>query len=269
MVHRRADGGRASIGRRYRDGMRTPDDIVDFLVGFACRQASEVVATPGGVAVRHRDFPASYNNNRILVREAVRPAELLAAADEVMKDLDYRVIVFLDDEPGRAFEAAAVAAGYRPHPLVAMRFDGPVPPASEIPVESLELSVMFETLRKEWRHDEPELPEDEVEQLATRVRERFKGADEVHFLAVLKEGEPVSWADFYRHQGVAQIEYVTTLPPHRGRCYSTAVMREALRRAEGCDTVFLFADGDDWPQNWYGRLGFTPVGRFHEYVRTT
>ncbi|QUQ71103.1 GNAT family N-acetyltransferase [Kutzneria sp. CA-103260] len=247
--------------------MRTPDDIVDFLVAFACRQASEVIPVPGGVAVRHRDFPVSYNNNRILVRETVEPAELLAAADEVMRDLDYRVIVFLDDEAGRAFEGSALAAGYRPHPLVAMRFEGETSPAPAVPVESLELPVMVEMLRKEWRADEPELPEDEVGQLATRVRERHKGADEVHFLAVRQDGEPVSRADFYRRQAIAQIEYVTTLPAYRGRGYSTAVMREALRRARGCDTVFLFADGDDWPQNWYGRLGFAPVGRFHEYVR--
>lgn len=249
--------------------MRTPDDIVDFLIGFACRQASDVVDVPGGVAVRHRDYPASYNNNRVLVRGAAEPAELLAAADGVMADLDYRVIVFLDDEPGRAFEGAAVEAGYRPHPLVAMRFEGKTPPESGIPVVALELSVMIEALRTKWRADEPELPEDEVEQLATRVAERCKGAEEVHFLAVTAEDEPVSWADFYRHQGIAQIEYVTTLPAHQGRGYSTAVMRAALRRANGCETVFLFADGDDWPQNWYGRLGFTPVGRFHEYVRTT
>ena len=244
-------------------------DIVDFLVGFACRQASDVVEVPGGVAVRHRDFPTSYNNNRLLIRDAVEPAELLAAADDVMRDLDYRVIVFLDDEPGQAFAEAAAAAGYKPQELVVMRFEGNTPPAPAIRVESLELPVVIEALRREWRADEPELPEDEVEQLATRVRERRKGADEVHFLAVCHEGEPVSWADFYRHQGIAQIEYVLTLPGHQGSGYSTAVMHEALRRAQGCETVFLFADGQDWPQNWYGRLGFTPVGRFHEYVRTT
>jgi len=260
---------RTPLGRRYRGGMRTPEDIVDFLVGFACRQACDVIDVPGGVAVRHRDFPASYNNNRILVREAVDAAELLATADEVMKDLDYRVIVFLDDEPGRAFEPAAVAAGYRPHPMVVMRFEGSTPPEPVIRVESVALPVMVEAQRRMWRADEPELPAEEVEQLATRIGERRKGAEEVHFLAVLHDGVPVSWADFYRHRGIAQIEYVLTLPGRQGQGYSTAVMREALRRAEGCDTVFLFADGEDWPQNWYGRLGFTPVGRFHEYVRTT
>ena len=249
--------------------MRTPDDIVDFLIAFACRQASDVVDVPGGVAVRHREFPASYNNNRLLIRDVAEPAALLAAADEVMRDLDYRVVVVLDDEAGKALEPAAVAAGYRPHPLVAMRFEGELPPAPEIPVESLELPVMIEALRKEWRADEPDLPEDEVEQLATRVRARLKGADEVRFLAVLRDGEPVSWADFYRHQGIAQIEYVLTRTAYRGRGYSTAIMHEGLRRAQGCETVFLFADGADWPQNWYGRLGFTPVGRFHEYARTT
>lgn len=249
--------------------VRTPDDIVDFLVGFACRQATDVVEVPGGVAVRHREFPASYNNNRLLITEPADPAAVLAAADEVMHDLDYRVIVFLDDEAGASFEPAAREAGYEPHPLVAMRFEGETPPAPEIPVEILDVETMIEALRREWRTDEPGLPEDEVEQLATRVRERRKGAGEVRFLGVIRDGEPVSWTDFYRHNGIAQIEYVKTRPDHRGHGYSTAILCEALRRAKACDTVFLFADAADWPQNWYGRLGFAPVGRFHEFVRTT
>jgi len=249
--------------------MRTPAEIVDFLVGFSCRQATDVIEVPGGVAVRHRDFPASYNNNRVLVRDAVEPAELLAAVDEVMADLDYRVIVFLDDEPGQAFAPAAEQAGYAPHQLVPMRFEGAVPPAPSVRVEALKLPVMIEALRRNWRADEPELPEDEVEQLAARIAVRRQGADEVHFLGVVADGRPVAWADLYQHHGVAQIEYVLTVPGHQGRGYSTAIMREALRLARDCDTVFLFADGVDWPQHWYGRLGFTPVGRFHEYVRTT
>ncbi len=242
---------------------------MDFLVGFACRQATDVVEVPGGVAVRHREFPASYNNNRLLIREPADPAAVLAAADEAMRDLDYRVIVFLDDDTGAAFEPAAREAGYEPHPLVAMRFEGEIPPPPEIPVESLDLPVMIEALRREWRADEPGLPETEVEQLATRIRERCKGAEEVRFLGVVKDGVPVSWADFYRHKGIAQIEYVKTTPDHRGHGYSTAILRAALRRAEGCETVFLFADAADWPQNWYGRLGFAPAGRFHEFARTT
>ncbi|GAA3436104.1 GNAT family N-acetyltransferase [Kutzneria kofuensis] len=249
--------------------MRTPAEIVDFEIGFACRQATDVVDVPGGVAVRHREFPFSYNNNRLLIREVVDPATLLAAADDVMRDLDYRVIVFLDDEPAQAFGRVAVEAGYKEQPLVVMRFEGEIPPAPSVPVVSLELPVMIEALRKKWRADEPWLPAEEVEQLATRVRDRRKGADEVHFLGVVRDNEPVSWADLYRQQGIAQIEYVMTLPAHQGRGYSTAVMHEALRRVHDCDTVFLFADAVDWPQNWYGRLGFTPVGRFHEYVRTT
>jgi GNAT superfamily N-acetyltransferase len=248
--------------------MRTPRDIVDFEIAFASRQATDVIEVPGGVAVRHRDFPASYNNNRVLVRDAVEPAELLAAVDEVMADLDYRVIVFLDDEPGQAFSPAAVQAGYTPHELVPMRFEGAVPAAPSVRVEPLKLPVMIEALRRNWRADEPDLPDDEVEQLAARIAARQHGADEVYFLGVVADGRPVAWADLYLHQGVAQIEYVLTLPGHQGRGYSTAIMREALRRAKDCDTVFLFADGVDWPQHWYGRLGFTPVGRFHEYVRT-
>src|SRR4051794_9316077 len=151
MVHRRVVPGHVCAGPRYRGRMRTPVDIVDFEIAFACRQATDVIEVPGGVAVRHRDFPASYNNNRLLIRDAADPAALLAAADEVLADADHRLLVFLDDAPGMAFEQAALAAGYRGNPLVVMRFDGEIPPAPTIPVEELELPVMIETMRRKWR----------------------------------------------------------------------------------------------------------------------
>jgi predicted N-acetyltransferase YhbS len=36
----------------------------------------------------------------------------------------------------------------------------------------------------------------------------------------------------------------------------------AAAREAGADFVFLVADADDWPKEWYARLGFEPIGRY-------
>jgi hypothetical protein len=48
------------------------------------------------------------------------------------------------------------------------------------------------------------------------------------------------------------------------------VVRHALELAleDGCEFVFLRADQSDWPVEWYGRLGFRPLGRQHVFSKT-
>jgi hypothetical protein len=41
----------------------------------------------------------------------------------------------------------------------------------------------------------------------------------------------------------------------------------ALRAAEGHAFVFLVTDAEDWPQNYYRRLGFEPVGIESRFLR--
>ena len=68
---------------------------------------------------------------------------------------------------------------------------------------------------------------------------------------------------------VAQLESVATLRPHRERGFAAAAVGAALIAARewGAELVALVADGDDWPQVWYSRLGFTPVAHHVAYVR--
>jgi predicted GNAT family acetyltransferase len=82
--------------------------------------------------------------------------------------------------------------------------------------------------------------------------------------------EIVSWADLYVAQGVGQVEDVATKEEHRGKGYASAVVLRAAEeaRAEGADLVFLVADGDDWPKELYGKLGFDTVGRLTKFFLT-
>ncbi len=58
-----------------------------------------------------------------------------------------------------------------------------------------------------------------------------------------------------------------TLEPFRGRGLSRAVVSAALEAAAPHDFVFLVADADDWPQDFYRRLGFDQVGIESRFLR--
>jgi hypothetical protein len=36
----------------------------------------------------------------------------------------------------------------------------------------------------------------------------------------------------------------------------------------GDELTFLVADEGDWPKEWYARLGFEPIGRRYELLRS-
>jgi GNAT superfamily N-acetyltransferase len=67
----------------------------------------------------------------------------------------------------------------------------------------------------------------------------------------------------------AAVESVLTEPSARRRGAADAVLRRALQLASGagCDLVVLQAAALDWPQHWYARRGFAPVGRSWDVVR--
>jgi ribosomal protein S18 acetylase RimI-like enzyme len=92
---------------------------------------------------------------------------------------------------------------------------------------------------------------------------------ETRFFAAIVDGEPVSWADLYLADGVAQVEDVATLEAYRNRGLASAVVTAAVRAAEeaGAELIFLVADEDDWPKELYVRLGFEAIGRVHDFVR--
>jgi hypothetical protein len=48
------------------------------------------------------------------------------------------------------------------------------------------------------------------------------------------------------------------------------VVESALQAsiADRDELTFVVADEGDWPKDWYGRLGFEPVGRRYELLRT-
>jgi len=91
------------------------------------------------------------------------------------------------------------------------------------------------------------------------------------FFAAYEGDEVVAYTDLYQDEPDAQIEDVATAPEHRNRGHASAVVLRAVEEAHaaGADFVFLVADEQDWPKEWYGKLGFDVVGRYYKFILPT
>ena len=257
------------------------DLALAFQRSFARRQAHQVIDVPGGCCVLDPRYPASYHHNRLIISGRPTADEIIAAAEATLggSGLGHRMLVIEDDVHGTACAQALAAAGYQHESNLVMRHPGggtgrPADPAIRVgPVSVADLS---QATHDEWRANLPDADESVLTQLVARRATLADGADQVQFLAVRDpDGRVLSHADLYLHPAaegpgrVAQIEDLVTGAEHTGHGYAGAILAEALRLAEdaGCDLVFLVADGDGWPQHWYRRLGFAPIGRFHGFIR--
>ncbi|MEU9716254.1 GNAT family N-acetyltransferase [Streptomyces sp. NPDC047976] len=252
--------------------------VTAFLSGFARRQAERTLRLPGGFAVFDDRFADSWSHNQVVVeRAAVEPAALPGLVDEAMGERPFRIVSVLDDGFGRACAEHLLRAGYRHSTYLVMLHTAPAPgpPADGgRAVGEVDLEAIREPLAASWRIALPQAGEEVVRMLVDRHATRHRGAEQVRLLgARARNGDVAAWTDLYLEPGlgIAQIEDLMTAVDHRRRGHADAVLTAALRRAAdaGCGTRFLTADADDWPRHWYGRRGFTVIGRCHGFERVT
>jgi len=219
-----------------------------------------------GVAVYDDRIPKRYDSNYLLV-ETVPPG---TAAEELAADARAhgRPMIFFRDERS----AEPLVAGFR---ALGWRLDRHVfmvqheAPSRDAPVD-LVRELAAEALRAPRRRlieDFPWAQPDVLEQLHEAKRLIAERVD-TRFLGIVVDGEVVAYADLYLEPPNAQIEDVGTLEAYRGRGYASAVVLHAaeLARRVGADFVFLVADAQDWPQHWYRRLGFEPIGHYVKLI---
>lgn len=241
---------------------------------FARRRAQRVDDLPGGFAVLDERYPASYDDNKVVIWAADDPGAVLRAADQALAGRGHRLVHVDDAGLGAALAPAFAQAGYRHAENLVMAYRGaptsaPAPQAPPSAAEHLDVETLVPVLRADWRAELPDAGEEAVDQLARRVETRLRGADVVAFRGLRAPGgELAVRADLYVHDGVAQIENVYTSPRHRGRGYARALLRSLLAEAAGSELIFLVADAADWPKDFYRRLGFEELGRTHSFLRT-
>ena len=239
---------------------------------FARAQATDVVDLSWGFALLQADFPLSHYHNRIVVSSTTSAAQVLAAAEKVLGGacVRHRYVSVDNDARGQALSADFVAAGYEHETIVTMIYAGPeVEPAAH-EVRAVSLDTLRPAIIRDWRVELPDATGAELDRLADRTTLYARGA-ELTRLAVFEGDEIAAHADLYvdRVERLAQFENLVTHQDFRGHGYADALIHDALRRGQqaGCDLSFLTAELNDWPLEWYQRLGYVDAGRTHHFTR--
>jgi ribosomal protein S18 acetylase RimI-like enzyme len=227
------------------------------------------VASPLGHGVLTPELPARHDSNFLFIDRARDSGEAIAEADRILGGAGrgHRVIVTFDEELGERLRPEFNALGWRTqrHIFMVQRRE---------PEKTADLSVVREAdeaalrpgrrqriLAEPWGN--PELAE-QILDSKILLGERA----DTRFYAVAVDNEIVAWTDLYIGKDIAQVEDVATLEEHRGKGYATAVVLRAVDEARkaGADLVYLVADEEDWPKEWYRRLGFDVVGRIYKFI---
>jgi ribosomal protein S18 acetylase RimI-like enzyme len=219
-----------------------------------------------GVAVYDDRVPKRYDSNYLLVEtvpSGTTAEELAADARAHSRPM----IFFRDERSAEPLLPGFRALGWRLDRHVFMVQRGA--PSRDAPVD-LVRELDADALRPPRRaliEGFPWARPDVLEQLH-QAKHLIAERVDTRFLGIVVDGEVVAYADLYLEPPNAQIEDVGTVEAHRGHGYASAVVLSAVETAwrAGADFVFLVADAYDWPQHWYRRLGFEPIGQYVKLI---
>lgn len=236
--------------------------------------AERIEELPWGHATFNDTFHRVYDLNALQLDRALPglTAETIAEDAERLHSAAghvHRRVSVADPELGALLADGFRALGWQPRRFLFMaqlrepEDDRPLTPARE-----LEEAEHWDAKRA-FMATEPEAYDDEVvAQLLEkdRLKERIIG---FRRFGVDAGGTVASICELYSDGSTAQVEDVSTREEHRGRGYarSTVLTAAAAARAEGCDFVFLVADEDDWPKDFYMKLGFDPLGTLWDFLK--
>lgn len=216
-----------------------------------------------GTAVFDERLPDRWDSNYLYVERETTPEQLAAEIDR----LGRKQVVVPDERLGAALAPAMAERGFRVdrHAVMVLRREPDRSPdlsrTAEVSHEDLQPLRRREILSHPWGSEE-------TAGLLLSAKPLIGERVTARFFAALDEGEVVSGADLYLEGRWAQVEDVATSPEHRNSGHASAVVLRAVAeaRAAGADFVFLVADDESWPKEWYGKLGFDVVGRYYKFI---
>jgi predicted GNAT family acetyltransferase len=107
-----------------------------------------------------------------------------------------------------------------------------------------------------------------VRQLVAAQLGRGEAVD-VRYFAIRSNQQVAAYCELFSRNEIGQIESVMTLKEFRGRGFGKAVVARALAESKAAshELTFLLADADDWPREFYRKLGFEEIGRVWDFPR--
>jgi GNAT superfamily N-acetyltransferase len=214
-------------------------------------------------------LPLVWQLNAVRLEDPAAPLETVAEATErVLGEAGHRKLVVHDEQHGARLAPPLAAAGWNVYRLLVMVRERPPerrpPPGAGAEVDRETGAATLAAFRREqpfgWQAEA-------VSQLAA-MDDRYGRALHARDFASPPE-DPACACRLYTADGLAQVDEVGTVAARRNRGHASAAVLAAAdtAAAEGCDPIFLLTDASDWPQHWYTRLGFTPIGSVYEFLK--
>jgi ribosomal protein S18 acetylase RimI-like enzyme len=213
-------------------------------------------AFPGGIAYYNDELPLVWDVNFIRVdRQSV---DLVGDVERLQADQGHYKVLIEDPALVEAHSPELVGRGFARRDLVALSRDpgGRLDPdVRELPYEQVK------PFRFEVHMEQLSPPREDVADQVGRVHDRTHELTGERWFVIQAEGEPAGHLIVYPHEGLAQIEDVGVLKCFRGRGLARRLIEHALEviAANGYDTAFIVAETNDWPHDFYKRLGFSHV----------
>lgn len=218
-----------------------------------------------GRVARSDRYPTYYDYNTVLVEDepGMSAAELMTFADEALDGLEHRRVDFHHVAAGDARRADFEAAGWEATRLLWMRFEGPLPPGRDVPVEEVPYDAV-DDLRRTW--NEEDFPDQDLAAYRVAAREVALAAG-ARVLAFREGGASVGFAQIEGDDAASEVTRIFVHPEYRGGGRGTALTRAAITAAEGIEDLWITADDEDRPKELYARLGFRPAWTSIEFAR--
>jgi len=229
-------------------------------------------AVEGGVALITESLPRVWDLN-LLVADPDADTGARRLADEADRvygaaGLAFRKVIVRDEAVGEELAPGFATLGWTVESSAVMVHSGqqlgesPTGADEVPPATAAEVMAAFRRERPFGRDDSVLA---ELAEADARYTERLGARD----FAAPAGGPYGASCRLYSLEGTAEIDEVGSLLEHRARGLAGGVVRAALEasRDAGHETVFLLADRDDWPREWYARLGFDEVGAVFEFLR--
>ena len=217
--------------------------------------ALRAVEFPGGVAYYNDELPLVWDVNFVRVDRS--SVDLVGAVESLQAGFGHRKVLVEDTELLDQVGPELVGAGFARRGLVALaRVPGGAfdPDVREVPYEEVK------PFRFDVHMEQLNPPRADVADQVGRVHDRTWRETGERWLVIHVDGEPAGHLILYSRDGLAQIEDVGVLKRFRGHGLARRLIDHALELAAADhDRVFIVAETDDWPGQFYRRLGFEHV----------